>query len=110
MDQGRHASTYLACTGGSRTHLKRGVLLQIRSLFNLTNSLEFDAAIYKMSRLPDAGLPGYMRMGKRFGESGEVSLAGQNLLRPNPLEFVDRAGIISSEAQRSVYAKLTWRF
>jgi len=40
----------------------------------------------------------------------EISLVGQNLLRPRTLEYGDSSGVLGTDAVRSVYAKIAWRF
>ncbi|HLK47064.1 MAG TPA: TonB-dependent receptor [Bryobacteraceae bacterium] len=89
-------------------------VVHLRSLFDLTRRTEFDLSLYGTTRLPDAGISGYARLdariNRRFGESTEASIVGQNLLQPRHLEFLDHAGILSSEVPRSIYGKLTWRF
>jgi iron complex outermembrane receptor protein len=43
-------------------------------------------------------------------EKIEISLVGQNLLRPRFLEFSDTAQIAASQVERSVFGKITWAF
>lgn len=50
------------------------------------------------------------RLSKRIGESVEVSVVGQNLLRPRSVEYGDSNAIIGTQTVRSVYGKITWRF
>ena len=89
-------------------------VVHLRSLVDLTRNTEFDLSLYRTTRLPDAGISGYTRLdariSRRFAESTEASIVGQNLLEPRHLEFLDHAGILSSEVPRSIYGKLTWRF
>ena len=88
-------------------------MAQFHSLFNLTRHLEFDNALYYISRLSGNNLPGRVRLDTRLGwkagERWEFSIAGQNLLRPQTLEFGDTS-FAGTEVQRSIYAKVTWRF
>ena len=91
--------------------------IQIRSLLNLAKGFEWDSAISYVSALRDAGfgaVPAYTRvdtrLGKRFGESIEVSIVGQNLLAPRHFEFADNEGIIHSPVARSIFGKVTWHF
>ena len=88
--------------------------LQIRSLLNLTRTVDFDQSLYYTARLPGGSIPGHarldLRLSKRFGESMELSVTGQNLLRPRTVEFGDANAVIGTQAVRSVYGKVTWRF
>jgi len=87
---------------------------QIRSLLNLSRKMEFDQTLYYTARLPGGSIPGHarldLRLARRVGEFAEISLVGQNLLRPRTVEYGDSFGIIGTQAVRSVYGKLTWRF
>jgi len=91
-----------------------GNMVQIRSLFNLSRHMEFDQSIYYTARLPGGSIPGHarldLRLARRIGESMEISLVGQNLLRPRTLEYGDSSGVLGTDAVRSVYSKITWRF
>jgi iron complex outermembrane recepter protein len=91
-----------------------GNTVQIRSLFNLSRNMEFDQSIYYTARLPGGSIPGHarldLRLARRIGESMEISLVGQNLLRPRTLEYGDSSGVLGTDAVRSVYAKIAWRF
>jgi outer membrane receptor protein involved in Fe transport len=73
-----------------------------RSLVNLTRRLEFDQWLAWTGPLAGTDVPGYiqldLRAARRFGESIEVSVGGQNLLRPG------------TEAERSVYGRVQWTF
>jgi iron complex outermembrane receptor protein len=88
--------------------------VQVRSLFNLSRKTEFDQSLYYTARLPGGVIPGHtrldLRLGRKFGESTEISLVGQNLLRPRTLEYGDSAGIVGTESVRSVYGKISWHF
>ncbi len=87
---------------------------QIRSMVNLSRNTEFDQSLYYTARLPGSSIPGHarldLRMARRLGESTEISVVGQNLLRPRAAEYGDSWGIIGTQAVRSVYGKITWRF
>ncbi len=89
----------------------------IRSLFNVTPRLEWDSSVYYVGRLRDSGygaVPAYTRvdtrMGWRVSESLDLSLVGQNLLSPRHAEFHDAYEVRRTLVERSVYAKLTYRF
>ena len=46
----------------------------------------------------------------KASESVELSLTGQNLLRPEFLEFGDFEEVVGTEAARSLIGKIVWRF
>jgi iron complex outermembrane receptor protein len=89
-------------------------MFQIRSLFNLSRNVEFDNSLYYVAHLSVNNVPGNLRLDSRIGwrhaESWEFSIVGQNLLRPQTLEFGDAAAVAGTETQRSVFGKITWRF
>ena len=89
-------------------------MFQIRSQVNLSPNLEFDQSLYYTARLPGATIPGHsrldLRLARRLGKSSEISLVGQNLLRPRTLEYGDSVGVIGTQSVRSVYGSITWRF
>ncbi|HKX26335.1 MAG TPA: TonB-dependent receptor, partial [Blastocatellia bacterium] len=96
--------------GGSPRHQ-----FQVHSNLTLPRNLEMDASLYRVSRLPNVGIPGYTRLDLRFGwsvrERLELSLGLQNLLDNRHPEF-DRIDVLvtTSQAKRSIYAKATWHF
>ncbi|HET6206477.1 MAG TPA: hypothetical protein VFD98_06675, partial [Terracidiphilus sp.] len=68
-----------------------------------------------VSRLATPNVPSYVEADTtlrwRPRDDLEVSVTGQNLLSPGHQEFADVARILlPSMVQRSVFAKLTWRF
>jgi iron complex outermembrane receptor protein len=87
---------------------------QVDSRLNLPGHLEFDQWIWWTSRLAANRIPPYtrvdVRLGRRLGESAEISVNGQNLLRPRFLEFGDSFGFAGTANPRSIFAKVTWRF
>ena len=87
---------------------------QIRSLVNLDRKTEFDQTLYYTARLPGAAIAGHarldLRLARRLGETVEVSLVGQNLLRPRTMEFGDAYDTIGTQAVRSVYGRVSWSF
>lgn len=89
-------------------------MFQVRSLLNLTRRTEFDQSLYYTARLPGASLPGHarvdLRLARKLGERAEISVVGQNLLRPRTVEYGDSFGIVGTQAVRSVYGSVTWRF
>ncbi len=89
-------------------------MLQARSEFNLTKNIDFDNSLYYSARLPSTGAPSRARFDSRIawraGERLEFSVVGQNLLRPRTLEFGDAFAVVGTDAERSVFGKITWRF
>jgi iron complex outermembrane receptor protein len=89
-------------------------MLQLRSSVNLPRKTEFDQSLYYTARLPGASIPGHarldLRVARHFGERAEISLVGQNLLRPRSMEYGDSYAIIGTQSVRSVYGQITWRF
>jgi iron complex outermembrane recepter protein len=82
--------------------------------------LEWDAAAYyvaglrtNLSGLPDR-IGSYTRMDTRLGwrpnASAELSIVGQNLLSPNHLEFPNAYQLNSTQVQRSIFGRISWRF
>jgi len=88
---------------------------QIRSYYNITRDLEFNAALYYVDRLSEGDVPAYMRLDLGLtwhpNEDLAVSIGVQNLCDPAHLEFSSGRGISdSSEVPRTFYGQLTWRF
>ncbi len=89
-------------------------ILQVRSQLNLSGKTEFDQSLYYTARLPGGIVPGHarldVRLGRRIGEMTEISLVGQDLLRPHTFEYDGSNGLQGMETVRSAYAKITFRF
>jgi iron complex outermembrane recepter protein len=89
-------------------------MFQVRSQWEPARRLEFDQWLSWTASLPGTDIPAYARLdarlARRIGESVEVSLVGQNLLRPGTRQFPDMMRVIGSMAERSAYGKITWRF
>jgi iron complex outermembrane receptor protein len=89
-------------------------MFQLRSSVNLPRKTEFDQSLYYTARLPGGSIPGHarldLRLARHFGESAEISLVGQNLLRPRSTEYGDSFAIIGTQALRSIFGQITWRF
>lgn len=89
-------------------------MFRLRSQWNVSRRMEFDQSVYYTARIPGSPIAGHtrvdLRLARRLGESTEVSVVGQNLLRPSTMEYGDSYGVIATETQRSVYGKVTWRF
>ncbi len=86
----------------------------MRSLVNLTERLQLDQWLAWTGPLAGTNIGGYARLdlraARRFGESIEVSLGGQNLLRPGTQQFPDQNRLAGTEAERSVYGRVQWTF
>ncbi len=89
----------------------------VRSLLNLRNNIECDATAYYVGKLPVTSVPRYLRVDLRVGwhptESLEFSAVGQNLFDGRHAEFggpLFGFGAYSTQVERSVYGKVTWRF
>ncbi len=89
-------------------------MFQVRSLWNITRRWEFDQSLSWTAKLPGSNISAYARLdgrlARRLGESVEISLVGQNLLRPGVAQFPDIVRVIGTLAQRSVFGKITWVF
>jgi iron complex outermembrane recepter protein len=87
---------------------------QVRSQLSLPHNLEFDDAVYYVSRISGLQLPNYARVDARLGwrttEHLEVSIGAQNLLDPRHFEFGSGDFVEATQVGRNAYGKLTWRF
>ena len=90
---------------------------QIRSSLDLTRRLDWDVSVWHIGRLRDGGdgaVPAYNRVDSRLawriGEFTEVSIVGQNLLTPLHAEFHNDYEVRRTLVERSVFAKITWRY
>jgi hypothetical protein len=88
---------------------------QIRSHVDLPHGVSWDANAYFVDALPIQMIPSYTRLDMqeswRLAERVRLSLVGQNLIRDHHEEFNNfLQSVNSSQARRSVYAKLTWQF
>jgi iron complex outermembrane receptor protein len=89
--------------------------LHLRSFLDLPWGLELDATLYRSDDLPNRGIPSYTRLDVMLGwfptQSLELRLALQNALDPRHAEFGRNIGVgRASEVERSLWARLTWRF
>jgi iron complex outermembrane receptor protein len=88
--------------------------LQVRSFAKLGRNFEWDQTIGYTGPLAVGNTPGYVRLDTRVGwhvgEFTEISIAGQNLLKPRHAEFPDSQLIDYMLDQRSILGKITWRF
>ena len=86
---------------------------EINSWWNVTGRWDWDSTLMYVSSLDNLQVPSYVRLdtrvGWKVGESVELSVVGQNLLRPGHQEFYDPE-IHVTDVPRSVFGKITWRF
>ena len=87
----------------------------LRSLMNLTETIDLDANYRFVDRIAAFGIRHYHNLDVRLGwhptKSWELSLVGHNLLQARHQEFLP--GLIHTqptEVQRGVFGKITWRF
>jgi iron complex outermembrane receptor protein len=101
-------STGPSAEGSSPRH---GV--QLTGHASLPRELELDATARYVDRIPAQRAAGYfnldLRLGWRPDPSLEMSLVGQGLFHARHLEFSGGSGA-STEIQRGIYGKLSWRF
>jgi len=88
---------------------------QVRSLLDLPHHIEWDNTVGYVSQLAVGNIPQYARLdsrvGWRWGEGVELSVVGQNLFSPRHAEFSNAAYPTNyTLVERSVFAKVTWRF
>jgi iron complex outermembrane receptor protein len=87
---------------------------QLRSSLDLPLGFEFDTLLYHQDSLPGQGIPAYTRLDFRLGwkyrEEFEASVTLQNALDPRHAEYGNNSLVRSSEIERAIYGKLTWRF
>ena len=86
---------------------------QVSPWLKLSRNVEWDTTLMHVSSLPNLNVPAYTRLdtrlGWQLGEFVELSIVGQNLLRPGHVEFYDPR-IRQTEIARSVLGRITWRF
>jgi iron complex outermembrane recepter protein len=86
----------------------------LRSSIDLPHGFEFDTLLYYQDSLPGQGVPAYTRLdfrvGWRYRDRFEASVVLQNALDPEHAEYGNNSLVRSSEIQRALYGKLTWRF
>jgi iron complex outermembrane receptor protein len=88
---------------------------QLRSSVTLPRGFAWDTNIYFVGPLPAQQLSSYTRLDTRFSwrvvERLELSVVGQNLLKPLHVESNDLVTSVNpTQVRRSVYAKFTWTF
>jgi len=86
----------------------------IRSYLDLPHNVQFDTALYYVDSLPAQDVSSYVRLDARLGwhptENLELSVGLQNLLDTEHDEYGLAEGVHPTEAERSVYGKVTWTF
>ena len=87
---------------------------QIRSSLALPKHLEWSGSMSHVGSLDSTGVPSYARVDTRVGwsvgESLEFSIVGQNLLRPEHVEYFQAHGVSPSQIGRSVFGRIMWHF
>ena len=82
----------------------------IRSFLDITPRVDLDLWFRYVSRLPERNIDGYADLDARLAwrprpwPQVELSLVGQNLLESGHSEFS------TLEVERSIYAKIDWKF
>ncbi len=89
--------------------------VDIRSAWDLTRFWSLDAELRYVSRLGYPEVPRYvsanLRLARKLGESAELSLGADDLLRPQHLEFVPSMEYVTpTQVRRAFYVKVTWKF
>jgi hypothetical protein len=76
--------------------------------------MEFDQSLSWTSGLSYCSVPSHtrfdVRLSRRLGESVELIVAGQNLLRPGTMEYPDVGRLVATQARRNVHGAIVWRF
>jgi iron complex outermembrane receptor protein len=87
---------------------------QFRSNLDISRALQFDAAAYYTSSLPNLAVPAYTRLDARLGyrprQDLEINLSGQNLQGGRHAEFISDGPYPRVTIGRSVMVTLTWGF
>jgi iron complex outermembrane receptor protein len=87
-------------------------IFKVRSYINATDRIEVDAFYRYVGALPLPAVEAYheadVRVGYRIRPGWDLSLIGTNLLAPRHVEF--RAGTAPETYERSITARLAWRF
>jgi iron complex outermembrane receptor protein len=87
----------------------------VRSSVDFGKAVEWDVLFRYVDNLPSVGVPSYfsldVRLAWKIGKHTEISVVGQNLLDNQHIEFRPSVtGGQTTEIQRGVYGKITWRF
>ncbi len=89
--------------------------VSLRSLMDISETLEFDTGIRYVGRLSSLDVGNYVGLDLRLGwkpvEDLEISLVGQNLTRRKHTEFEPFFNTTeTTEVEQSIYVRLTYRF
>lgn len=94
--------------------------LALRSMLDLSDSVQFDTSLYYVDELPNQAAPSYTRIDARLAwqvqPELEISLIGTNLLDNQHPEFAQYSGnapgqgLTSTQIDRSLLLQLEWRF
>ena len=107
-----HLRNKTSSTAGPPTDDDPEHQFSLRSSLDLPNHFEIDTTYRLVARLPNSHVPAYDELDVRLGWAPtpalEISLVGQNLLRPQHGEF--NATASRQQIERSVYGKALWRF
>jgi iron complex outermembrane receptor protein len=99
-------------TGGASEANDPHSIFKVRSYINATSRVEIDAFFRFVSALPKPAVDAYAeldaRAGYRIRPGWDLSLVGNNLLRPRHVEF--RAGTAPETYERAVTVRSVWRF
>jgi iron complex outermembrane receptor protein len=85
-------------------------------MFDASNGLQLDATVRYVGRLPALNYPAYTELDAgltwALQAAVELSVVGQNLLDAHHFEqaVAFSSSGMSTQVQRSVYGKVTWRF
>ncbi len=87
---------------------------QVHSSWTVRRNWNVDAALFRVGSLPGGVLPAHsradLRVGRRFGEMGEVFISGQNLLRRYEQELSGELLYSPGLVRRSIDAGFRWNF
>jgi iron complex outermembrane recepter protein len=85
----------------------------LRAQWDVSDEFAFDTTLYYVDALPAYDIDAYLRLDARFGwhvaDGFELELVGQNLLDDSHREFGSVGSVSSTEIQRSIFARLSWR-
>jgi iron complex outermembrane receptor protein len=85
----------------------------IRAQWDVTDKLAVDTTLYYVDELPAFDIPSYWQLDTRIGwhvtDGILLELVGQNLLDDAHREFGGADNPGSTEIERSIYARMTWR-
>jgi iron complex outermembrane receptor protein len=86
----------------------------VRSNFDLTRTIQIDAALYYTAAMLQTGIPQHLRADLRIGwrpsANIEFSIGVQDALEANHVEYESTRFNQISMVPRNFYAKATWRF